>query len=287
MKRGLLSIILITAVAAAIGAATQNNTAQAVYCKKAVAVEKSYSLELYGTFVHEKSTVIYPPIVGIIQKVTVGKGQAVKKGQAMMVITRDEPGFTRKQSVIEAPFAGIVKLVNAYEGGRFSPNTPLVTIAAIDPIYFYADIREGDIGKVKAGDRLEIGLHYLEVPVEGTVVAVLDVNPQKRMAQLKLQAANPGGAILAGSEGVIRYEYKREPVVLIPAEAVLAEKGAYFVWVKRGDTAIRREIRLGQLRDDGFESLSGVDAGDDVIYYGYLDLQEGSRVTVVELRDEH
>ncbi len=287
MKRGLFFIIIMMAAMAAVGVAAQENGGHAVFCKKAVAVEKSYHLDLYGTFVHEKSTVIYPPIVGIIQTVMVEKGQRVKKGQALLVVTRDEPGFTRKKTTIKAPFTGLVKLVNAYEGGRFSPGTPLLTIAAFHPIVFYADIREADLGKVAIGDRAQVRLHYLEQPVEGTIVAVLDVNPQKKMAQLKLEVANPEGRILAGSEGTIRYEIGKEEVVVIPAEAVLAENGAYFAWVKRGDVAAKKKIRLGELRDDGFEIVSGVAAGEEVIYYGYLDLEEGAPVKVVEIQDEH
>jgi multidrug efflux pump subunit AcrA (membrane-fusion protein) len=274
-------------VAMAVGATGQENGGYAVFCKKAVSVEKSYHLDLYGTFVHEKSTVIYPPNVGIIQKVMTAKGEIVKKGQALLVITRDEPGFTRKKTTIKAPFSGLVKLVNAYEGGRFSPGTPLLTLAAFNPIYCYTDIRETDLGKVAVGDTVEVRLHYLEVPVEGIVVSILDVNPQKRMAQLKLKVANTGGKILAGSEGSIRYETGKREVVVIPAEAVLAENGSYFAWVKQGNVASKKKIRIGDLRDDGFEVVSGISAGEDVIYYGYLDLTEGSPVKVVEIQDEH
>ena len=284
MKRGLLIIVLIIMTVAVVG---RDNGGHAVFCKRAVSVEKADHLDLYGTFVHEKSTVIYPPNVGIIQKVMTARGEVVKKGQALLMITRDEPGFTRKKTTIRAPFAGLVKLVNAYEGGRFSPGTPLLTLAAFNPIYFYADIRETDLGKVTVGDKVQVRLRYLEEPVEGTVISILDVNPQKRMAQLKLRVSNPGGKILAGSEGAIRYETGTREVVVIPAEAVLAENGSYFAWVKRGNVASKKKIRLGDLRDNGFEIVSGISAGEDVIYYGYLDLAEGSPVKVVEIQDEH
>lgn len=279
-------IILLTA-AVAVSAAAQGNEGHPVFCKPAVPVEKSTHLDLFGTFVHEKSTIIYPPNVGIIQNVMTAKGEVVKKGQALLVITRDEPGFTRKKTTIKAPFAGLVKLVNAYEGGRFSPGTPLLTLAAFNPIYFYADIRETDLAKVTIGDSVAIQLHYLEEPVAGTIVSLLDVNPQKKMAQLKVKVANADGKILAGSEGTVRYETGKRTVALIPAEAVLAENGSYFAWVKRGNVAAKKKVILGDLRDSGFEVLEGVSAGEEVIYYGYLDLTEGAAVKVVEIKDEH
>ena len=264
-------------------------TAQAapVFVKKAVVLEKDLTLELYGNFIHEEVTTINSPIVGVVDRIEVKKGEYVKKNRVLFTVLRDDPGFTKQKKKIDAPFSGIIKNITAYRGSRISPQSPVMMIAAVEPLYLYAYVAEQDMGKITAGDPVSIGVAYLDEPVTGTIMSLLDVDPAKKMAPVKIRVPNPANRIAAGTEGKITYSYGKGHIVIIPAEAVFAEKGRYFAWVKESDKAQKKEIRIGELTEKGFECLSGISGGDEIIYYGYLDLKPGDPVKVVESSNEY
>lgn len=257
-----------------------------VFVKKAVIVDRAYTLQLYGTFVQEEATPIYSPIAGVVKDIRCKRGERVSKGQVLFTVVRDDPGFTHQVRAIQAPFTGIVNSIATYTGGRISPQNPVMVMASFDPIYFYADVAEQDLSLVSLSQEVQIRLAYLPEPVPGQAVNILEVNPQTRMARLKIRVSNPQARISAGSEGKVIYTYKQGQSVVIPAEAVQAEKGRYYVWIKKGDQAFKQEVSIGELLDEGFECLANISPGDDIIYYGYLDLKPGDRVKTVELKDE-
>lgn len=264
-------------------------TAQAVpvFVKKAVVLEKDFTLELYGSFIHEEVTTIYSPIVGVVDSIQVKKGDYVKNNRVLFTVIRDDPGFTKQKKKINAPFSGIVKTITAYRGSRISPQSPVMMIAAVDPLYLYAYVAEQDMGKMNAGDPVNIRISYLDDPVTGKIITLLDIDPAKKMAPVKIRVPNPANRIAAGTEGKITYNYGKKNIVIIPAEAVFAEKSRYFAWVKESDMARKKEIRIGELTEKGFECLSGISGGEEIIYYGYLDLKPGDPVKVVESNNEY
>ncbi len=257
-----------------------------VFVRKAAALDREFTLELYGNFVYEEVTPIYSPIVGVVQDIRVSKGDLVKKGQVLFTVLRDEPGFTKQKKEIKAPFIGIVKSINTYQGGRITPQNSVMIIASFDPIYLYIDVAEKDLAKVIIGDSIDIQVSYLSESVPGKIARILEVNPDMRMGRIKVQASNPQARIIAGTEGRIVYTYHRGKVIVIPAEAVFVERGRYFVWIKQQDQANKQEVIIGELTDQGFECLSGIAEGEEIIYYGFLDLKPGDRVTVVETQNE-
>jgi membrane fusion protein (multidrug efflux system) len=258
-----------------------------VFVKKAEALEKEFTLELYGNFIHEEVTAIYSPIVGVVDSTAVKKGEYVKNKRILFTVLRDDPGFTKQKKKITAPFSGVVKVINAYRGSRISPQSPVMMIAVVDPIYFYANVAEEDMGKISAGDPVNIEVAYLAEPVAGKIVSLLDIDPAKKMAPVKIRVPNPTNRIAAGTEGKILYSYNKGNIVIIPAGAVFAEKGRYFAWVKEDGKARKREISIGELTGRGFECLAGISGGEDIIYYGYLDLKPGDPVKAVEFSNEY
>jgi RND family efflux transporter MFP subunit len=255
--------------------------------KKAVPVKKDFTLKLYGTFIHEEVSTIYSAIPGVVDHMDVQKGEIVKANRFLFTVTRDDPGFTRQKKKIVSPCNGIIKSIVSYQGTRVSPQSPVLVIAAFDPIYLYAEAAEADLGKIKPGDPVQIDVSYLDEPVPGTIVNLLDVDPAKKMVQLKIRVPNPANRVTAGTEGKIVYNYGSGTVILIPAAAVFSEMGRYYAWVKEDGKAGKKEIRIGSLTEKGFECLSGISAGQEIIYYGYLDLKPGDPVEAVESPDEH
>ncbi len=256
-----------------------------VFIRPAIEIEKELTLTMYGNFYYQEVTTIYSPIVGVIKNITVQTGDKVMKNKVLCTVYRDDPGFTKQEKKIKAPFTGIIGRIQAYTGTRISPQTPLMVISRYDPIYFTATTTEEYRDAIQPGVTLSISVAYLDTPVTGTVVNILPIDPAKKMLPINIRIDNPDNRISAGTEGKIQHSYAKQRVVVIPSEAVLVEKGRYFAWIAKDNRAYKKEIRTGQLMEQGIECLSGISAGDLVIYYGYLELEPGDPIEAVKTVD--
>jgi multidrug efflux pump subunit AcrA (membrane-fusion protein) len=63
------------------------------------------------------------------------------------------------------------------------------------------------------------------------------------------------------------------PAILVPNASVLGRDGEPFVFVKVGDTAERRPVKLGARLGDEQEIITGVLPDEEVIIQGHYQLQ--------------
>jgi multidrug efflux pump subunit AcrA (membrane-fusion protein) len=71
--------------------------------------------------------------------------------------------------------------------------------------------------------------------------------------------------------------------LLVPRRGVLSEDGDTFVFVARGDSAVRVPVRLGVEDRDTVQVVQGLVAGDRVVTVGHGGLKPGSRIKVATL----
>jgi multidrug efflux pump subunit AcrA (membrane-fusion protein) len=61
---------------------------------------------------------------------------------------------------------------------------------------------------------------------------------------------------------------RKETALLAPREAVSAERGRHFVYLKRGDGFTAREVQLGERNNTQVEILAGLHEGDEIALEG-------------------
>lgn len=66
---------------------------------------------------------VTPPMPAVVTKILVAEGEAVEKGQALIVVSA-----MKMDTTLTAPFDGIVTRINAAEGDRVTPKQVLVDI---------------------------------------------------------------------------------------------------------------------------------------------------------------
>ena len=66
----------------------------------------------------------------------------------------------------------------------------------------------------------------------------------------------------------------------MPVRAVQqAGDGSRFVWIVRGDSAVRKAVTTGRLVNNGIVLTAGAAAGDRIVVDGMQKIGEGSKVT--------
>jgi RND family efflux transporter MFP subunit len=200
-------------------------------------------------------------------------------------------------TVVRAPFAGVVTVKAAQPGEMVSPisagggftRTGIGTIVDMDSLEVEVDVAESFINRVTAGMPATVRLNaYPEWEIPAEVVAVIPTADRSKATvsvRLGFKIRDPRIVPEMGARvsflGPAQTQVARNRSVMVPADAVLADgpdKGAVFV-VADGKLE-RRAVRLGPQEPKGQIVQAGLSPGDAVAVGGLDKLKDGERVRV-------
>jgi len=185
-------------------------------------------------------------------------------------------------SVIVAPFSGVVAKKFVNEAEIVSSGVPVVALMDIDRVKAEVEIPETSLTAVKSGTPASVALDAL--PGESFRGAVSRINPridrQSRSFKAEIDIANPGRRIKPGMFARITLATEAvKNVVVIPRRALIVdERGNPAVFALRNDRAILLAIKTGLAGDELMEVREGLAAGDRVVVGGNYGLGEGTPV---------
>jgi RND family efflux transporter MFP subunit len=201
-------------------------------------------------------------------------------------------------TVVRAPFAGVITVKNAQVGEMISPlsaggagtRTGIGTLVDMDSLEIEVDVNENFINRVRPGQRVEAVLNaYPDWKIPCAVVAVIPTADRSKATvkvRIGIEAKDPriipdmGVRVAFLPEGEAPAAADAPAGVLIPAEAVKDEAGTDVVFVLKGEVVERRAVKLGVARGGQVQVLAGVDAGESVALGELARLADGMRVEV-------
>ena len=206
-----------------------------------------------------------------------------------------------EDTVIRAPFAGIVTTKDAQPGEMISPvsagggftRTGIGTVVDMSSLEIEVDVNESYINRVRAGQSVEATLDaYPDWKIPCHVIAIVPTADRDRATvrvRIGFEALDPR---ILPDMGV-KVSFRDEPTeqtgargVVIPRRALRNDGGQSIVFVVRGDVAERRAVRLGVLENDGDALvMAGVAAGERVVVEGPADLADGDRVEIADVAE--
>ena len=207
-------------------------------------------------------------------------------------------------TVVRAPFAGIVTVKAAQEGEMVSPvsagggftRTGIGTIVDMDSLEVEVDVSESFISRVQTGQPASITLNaYPDRRVPGRVVAIIPTADRaKATVKVRVGFAERDAGVLPEMGARVAFLDSRQtsdsagasavaqqPVV-VPYEAVQAEGETGVVFVVADGGVERRTVRLGAQNAAGQVVLAGLTAGTRLARGDLSSLTDGSRVRVEE-----
>ena len=210
-------------------------------------------------------------------------------------------------TVVRAPFAGVVIAKSAQPGEMISPlsagggftRTGIGTIVDMESLEIQVDVNESFINKVAPGQPVEAMLNaYPEWRIPGEVIAIIPTADRSK-ATVKVRIAiksrdrrivpdmgvrvsflepvgpGPGGARRAPSASA--------PPVLVPAEAVTGVAGKTgTVFVFAADAVQQRQVTLGPESTAGRLILGGLREGERVVLSPPESLRDGAAVKLAD-----
>jgi RND family efflux transporter MFP subunit len=206
-------------------------------------------------------------------------------------------------TVLRAPFAGIVVSKDAQPGEMISPvsggggftRTGLCTLVDMGSLEIEVDVSESFIDRVRPGQPVVAVLDAYpdwQVPAQ-VITTVPTADRQKATVKVrigfveidervlpemgvKVRLLEPTAAAGDGSAAAAA----APPALLVPKAALRDGEGGSYLLVVVDERVSRRPVRAGRERGDAVEIESGVAAGERVVVAGPAELADGDRVEV-------
>lgn len=226
--------------------------------------------------------------------------------EARLETQRDELAVSRRQveirrsdvedTIIRAPFAGVVVSKNAQPGEMISPvsgggftRTGICTIVDMSSLEIEVDVNEAYINRVHPDQRVLATLDaYPEWDIPAHVITVVPAaDRQKATVRVRIAIDERDPRILPDMGVKVAFLSEEQAPsagagVSVPRSALRREGETDLVFVFRDDKAERRAVSVGAADGDQVALLSGVNAGERVIVGGPPELRDGDAVRIAE-----
>ncbi len=216
------------------------------------------------------------------------------------VAVAEQTVAVRKQNVedtiIRAPFSGVVTTKDAQPGEMISPisagggftRTGICTVVDMKSLEIQVDVNESYISRVFPGQAVAATLDAYpdwQIPAH-VILAVPTADRQKATVQVRIKFDKLDPRILPDMGVKVAFLEKEsprasdsKPKLLVPKAAVRHEGELDAVYVVQQDRVERRAVKV--IGSSGAElEISGVTRGERVVLQGPPGLADGSRVTV-------
>jgi membrane fusion protein (multidrug efflux system) len=194
---------------------------------------------------------------------------------------------------IRAPFTGRLGICAIDLGEYLSPGNSIVTLQALDPIYFDFFLPQEAIPRIKIDQRVSVVTDlYPDRNYVGKIWAINSkVDPLSRNVQIRAVLDNNEMELLPGMYGIINIDMGiKNKYITLPQTAITYNPYGNTVFIAKENgkdeqgkpqyVAEQKFVTLGPSRGDQIAILTGVQPGETVVTAGQMKLQNGTALTI-------
>jgi RND family efflux transporter MFP subunit len=184
----------------------------------------------------------------------------------------------RSYAEVKSPFAGVVTEKRVEPGNLAAPGQPLLVIEQAGAYRLEASVDESRLGSIRTGQSVSVTLDTVEQAVDARVseiVPAVDAASRSFLVKIDLPTLP---RIRSGSFGRAAFPLGKRRALSIPAGAVIEQGQVQSVLVAQEGYARGRLVTIGRRSGGRVEVLSGLNAGEAVIFPRPAGLADGARV---------
>lgn len=186
----------------------------------------------------------------------------------------------RSYAEITAPFAGVVTAKSVDPGTLAVPGAPLLTIEREGAYRLEASVDESHLAAIRVGQPVLVKLDGVDRTLDARVSEIVPtVDAASRSYTVKIDLPTVP-ALRSGAFGRASFSLGSRSPLTIPAGAVTERGQLQSVVVAENGVAHTRLITIGQKMKDQVEVLSGLSAGEKVVFPVPSSLADGAAVEV-------
>lgn len=199
--------------------------------------------------------------------------------------------FRQKQAImndylIKAPFDGQLTSFSQSIGSQIGAGTALVTLYSLHPVEVRYAISQNDFGKAKKGQEVDVTVEAYGTQIFNGVVNYVAPAIDESAGRVEIHATidNAEFKLAPGMFANIKQYYSQgSQRLFVPQNSIIANNEERFVWLVRGDSAIKQSVKLAHNTNDGYAIVTqGLIEGDLVVKTGMQNLKSDSTIKIVQ-----
>lgn len=187
-------------------------------------------------------------------------------------------------TVVRAPFAGVVAQRLTNLGEMVSQQTPVCVLIQDNPLLVKVSLGESMVSQVAPQQKVEVFIASTGKSYAGTVTSVApQAEAATRAFPAEITLDNPGDEVKPGMVADLRLTAKEvNDALIVPTDALMEEDNGSGVFVLEGDTVKHRKVTTGMAGKGSTQIISGLSEGEPVVVKGNHLLIDGMKVQVME-----
>ncbi len=210
------------------------------------------------------------------------------RAQTTLEVARAEEALLKTRigyTTIRAPFDGVISLRRAEPGDISQRHSHLPTLIDPDSLLFEAQLSELLIPSIGPGDRVAVRIDAIGGKVVAGQVERIHptIDPRTRMGVVEIALAAPPVGARPGQLARVTLSATTRERLSVPFHALRRDSEGEHLYIYEPDSGkvARRSIRSGLRIADQVAILEGVQPGELVVSKGFLGLNHGMKVEVV------
>ena len=194
-----------------------------------------------------------------------------------------------RMAQIRAPFDGMVDKIFPKKGEMAGSQFPVVEFVSLGKMTIKADVSEKYIGKVKAGQQVELTFSSLPEFKEGVRITRVSkvINSASRTFEVELHVNNKKELIKPNMVSTIKINvFTEDKAFVVPSLAIRKDITGSYVYVANGkdgqNLVEKRPVKTAFSYEDNTMVSGGLTENDKVIVKGYHLVNAGMQVDIVE-----
>lgn len=186
-------------------------------------------------------------------------------------------------TVITSPVSGEVGAKNVEIGNMVSSTTQAITVVNLERVKVQVPVGEQQIGRLKQGQEVKVLVPSVRQEQFNAVIANISpaADPKTKSFLVEVKMDNPEHLLKQGMFAEVHIATDRkEKVLTVPVDAVVAKGGENFVFTVVEDKAKENKVKVGISDGKVTEIVEGLAEGDQAIVLGQQGLVNGSSVLV-------
>ncbi len=189
-----------------------------------------------------------------------------------------------RRTEIIAPFNGLIGLRNISEGSFINNTVAISRLQNIDQVKIEFAIPEKYTSKIRSGMLINFTVEGQKEVFTAKIYAIdPKIDPVNRNVIARAICNNPNKKLLPGAFAKVNITLDSNPdALLIPTQAIVPILKGQKVFLVQGDSAIEKQVTIGNRNDLTVEVIDGLNENDSVIVQGVIQMKKGVKVKVTK-----
>jgi len=192
--------------------------------------------------------------------------------------------LTAGDVTIKTSVSGIVNARKIEPGAYVSPGTAAFDIVNVSTLKLRVNVDEKNVASLKVGQSVDVSVSvYPDKDIKGRITFIAPKSDGSLNFPVEIEVANPGNALRAGMYGTASFGGQTAAdVLVVPRTAFVGSVSDNKVFLAKDGKAVAAEVVGGRTFGNYVEILSGLEAGDQVIISGQINVFDQTPITIIK-----